>query len=352
MVMKRQVFVSYAHADNLPMDDNVPGWVSLFVDKLERSLPRHSGGATVEIWMDHRLEPQRRVDAELRRRIRESAIILAFMSPRYLASHWCKMEMATFVEEVGGGVSADRVFLVELLPTELDARHEATRDLRPVKLWEKTVTNPEAETKGWPVPDVRGDRDYWKEVNNLSGLLARQLAAMDLISGSAIANVGIPSPPSIQPGSPAPEPTGSGLLNIVVHAADDEDPQLVKTTQALLGELDAIAHRAPALSPGQSHPQYRAALEDLVRGSHGVLLVYGVAPPSWVVSKHSEVSKLLAHARQGTWAGILEGPPNPKLPHHLPPRGLMVLDCRKGPCKDELFRFVEALRQQRSSDHV
>ncbi len=142
LIVKRQVFVSYAHADNQPLDADFPGWVSAFVDKLGRTVARQAGGGAVEFWMDHRLEPQRRVDAELRRRIRESAVILAFVSPRYLESEWCGKEMAAFVAEVGGGVSADRVFLVEVLPTDRDAWHASMRDLSPVKLWADSLTHP------------------------------------------------------------------------------------------------------------------------------------------------------------------------------------------------------------------
>lgn len=353
LTVKHQVFVSYAHADNLPMDDDVPGWVSLFVDKLKRTVARQAGGAAAEFWMDHRLEPQRRVDDELRRRIHESAVILAFVSPRYLESGWCKKEMTTFVEEVGGGVSADRVFLIEVLPTEREAWHGAVRDLSPVKLWADSLTHPEPKTKGWPMPDPRGDRDYWDDVNYLASVLARQLKSLDPAAGSATAEAGgkgtpplPPSLPPLAPAAPTPEPVANGPLNIVIHAADDEDPRLVDVTQALLGDLDADAYLAPASSPGQTPAQHRAAVEQLLRGSHGVLVVYGTAPPSWVQSKHTEVRKLLAIERRGTWAGLLEGPPEPKLPHGLPPRGLMVLDCRKGPHKDELNRFVQALRQQ------
>lgn len=338
--IRHQVFVSYAHADDLPIDTGMAGWVSQFVDKLGRGVARQGGGAAVEFWMDHRLEPQRRVDDELRSCIRDSAVILAFMSPRYLESAWCGQEMATFVAEVGGGQASDRVFLVEVLPTERGAWHVALRDLTAVPLWERSLTSPEPRTKGWPVPDPRGDRDFWNDVNDLATVLVRQLRVLG------------PNEPPTPPRPSAavqrpPEPLAAdGVLSIVVHAADDEDRQLVADTQALLGELDADAYLAPPISPGQSPADHRAAVEQLLRASQGVLVVYGAAPPSWVQSKHAEVRKLLVMERRGTWAGLLEGPPVPKLPHGLPPRGLMVLDCRQGPRKEELGRFVQALRQQ------
>ena len=248
------------------------------------------------------------------------------------------------------------MFLVELLPTPREAWPQATSALTPVVLWEQSLTDPEPMTKGWPVPDVRGHPDYWDRVNYLSSVMARQLADLGTVDRSP-EPMPAPVAAGTSPAASAAEPRAlelapGGPLSIVVHAADDEDPQLVGDTQSLLAELDADAYLAPGLSPGQTPAEHRAAVEQLVRGSHGVLVVYGAAPASWVVSKHSELRKLLALERRGTWAGILEGPPAAKPPHGLPPRGLIVLDCRNGPRKDELGRFVQALRQQQGTRSV
>jgi hypothetical protein len=174
LAVTRQVFISYAHADDLQMDVDFPGWVSLFVERLKNAVVRHAGGANVTFWMDHSLEPQRQVDDELRRRIRESAVILAFISPRYLESMWCRKEMDTFVAEVGGGGTGDRVFIVEVLSTKRESWHVALRALSPVVLWRNTLVRPEPFTLGWPVPDPRADRDYWSSVSDLASVLSRQ----------------------------------------------------------------------------------------------------------------------------------------------------------------------------------
>lgn len=343
--VKRQVFVSYAHADDAPMADNSPGWVSQFVDHLQRTVLRQAGGVDIGFWMDHRLEPQRHVSDELRQRIRDSAVILVFLSPGYLASKWCLQEVTDFVAEVGAGGADNRVFLVEVLPTERERWHVALRELSPVALWTQTLARPEPRTKGWPVPDARGDRDYWDEINDLASILARQLRVL----GPAA------SPPAsgtlAQLVTPASSPNAVGdVLSIVVHAADDEDEHLVKDAQDMLSELDADPYLAPRLGPNETPAQHRTAVEQLVRSSDGVLVVYGLAPPSWVQTKHAEVRKLVALDRRATLTGLLEGPPAPKLAHGLPSRGLMVLDCRAGVHKDELGRFVRALLEQRAAN--
>jgi hypothetical protein len=197
--------------------------------------------------MDHRLEPQRRVDDELTKRLRGSVVILSLISPRYFEPEWCRKEMDTFVTEVGGGVSTDRIFMVEVLPTERENWHAAVRDLSPVKLWQSGLTNPEPKTLGWPVPNVRADREYL----------------------------------------------------------------------------------APTMASGQNPAEFRQQFDAQLKSSHGVIVIYGTAPPNWVQAKYGDVRKVLALHRKGTWAGLMVAPPDPKAPHGLPLRSLMVLDCKQ-----------------------
>ena len=344
--MPAQVFISYAHADDRPFDEDAPGWVSYFVDKLINAVGRHAGGSQVDFWMDPRLEPQRRVNDELRRRIRESRVILSFLSPRYLESVWCREEMATFVAEVGGGVSADRVFLVEVLPTERSRWHTAIQDLSPVTFWTKSLTRPEPRTLGWPLPNVKGDRDYWDEINSLASILARQIRNLPPepatpTQAPATATPSPPPPPS-GPGSDAP-------LSVLINA-DPLDRDLGKQAQEILGELDVDAILAAQPLPGQPPAEYRQQLEATLQDSHGVLIIYGTAPPTWVQAQHAHARKVLAQVRKGLWGGLLDGPPLDKPDSGLPPRNLMILPCRQGICREPLDRFVQALRA--GSAHV
>jgi TIR domain len=338
--VSRQVFISYAHADNLPMDEKAPGWVSDFVDKLQRAMARQSGGGAIEFWMDHRLEPQRRVDEELCRRIRESAVILAVMSPRYLESVWCQREMATFVQEVGGGVSADRVFMVELLPTERSRWHPEVQDLTAVKFWHAGLTQPEPQTLGWPLPDVKGDRDYWGEVNTLATRLARQLQTLPVDLPPAPPATATPA--AVAAPAPVTSPP-DGPLTLLISTESADEP-LATEAQTLLAELDADAYLHTPPAENEPPADYRANFERQLHDSHGVIVVYGQAPRTWVQAKFGEIRKVLALARKGTWAGLLEGPPEPKATHGLPPRNLMVLDCKQGVNKEQLHRFLQALR--------
>lgn len=336
--MPKQVFISYAHADNLPLDDSAPGWVSCFVDKLQRTIARQAGGGAISFWMDHRLEPQRKVNDELRRTIFDSEIVLAVLSPRYLESEWCQREMQTFVEAVGAGVLENRVFLVEVLPTPRSNWHTALRDLSTTPFWTSSFVRPEPKTMGWPFPNVKADYDYWDEVNSLASILARQILNLAPLS---------PEPPVLQPSIqslPDSMPARSLPLSVVINA-DSPDNELARKAQALLGDLDVDAIIAPQALRHQLPAVYREQFESTLRNNHGVMIIYGEAPPSWVQAKYGEVRKVLANERNRFWIGLLEGPPCDKPVHGLPQRNLLLLDCRQGVTAEQLNRFVRALRE-------
>lgn len=341
-----QVFISYAHADDQPFDEELKGWVTQFVDKLQKAIAMKPGGSRVNCWMDYRLEPQRAVDPALLGRIRDSQCILAFLSPRYLESEWCRREMANFVEWVGGGKADDRVFLVELLPTPRESWHPGLQTITAIRFWESALDRPEPMTLGWPVPNPKADRAYWRELNKLASILARQIqglppipsAAASASSGSAEASHSAFAPAAAMPTSP-------GALSVVINA-DQPDRDLGKKVQDLLAGLEVDSTLAAEPSPDQKPEKYRRDLEAQLDDSHGVLIVYGLAPPSWVQAQHAFARKVLALRRSGIWGALLEGPPEGKPEHGLVSRNLMLLDCRRGLSPDPLKRFVETLRQR------
>ncbi|SMF93387.1 TIR domain-containing protein [Methylomagnum ishizawai] len=328
-----QIFVSYAHADNQLFDAGTKGWITEFVDKLEKAIGMKPGGNNAKCWIDYRLEPQRKVDEALLGHIRESRFILAFMSPRYLESEWCAKEMHAFVE-LAGGHADDRVFLVELLPTKRECWHPGVQAIAELKFWTSSLDQPDPMILGWPVPDPKGDRPYWNELNRLATIIARQIQDLPPIP---------PDPPP-PPDCPEPPTPPSGPLRVVINA-DQTDHQLGKAAQKLLDDLEVDSAIAPEPISTQIPEDYNRHLREQLEASHGVLIVYGLAPPSWVQSQHAMARKLLATQRKGIWSGLLDGPPQEKPDHGLSSRSLMVLDCRQGLSVEPLKNFVDALRE-------
>jgi hypothetical protein len=54
-----QVFISYAHIDDQPYEEGARGWVTHFVDGLQKALWQKTGDSQISCWMDHRLAAQR-----------------------------------------------------------------------------------------------------------------------------------------------------------------------------------------------------------------------------------------------------------------------------------------------------
>jgi hypothetical protein len=150
---KHDIFVSYAHVDDVPIVEG-PGWVSTFVDRLQRFLAMRLGRADAySIWMDRRLIGNEPFSDALLHNIRPSAALIIVLSPGYLQSEWCRDETNAFLETVRNKSHADRrVFIVETRPTERSQWPEAFRNLLGYSFW-KDGNNNTPLTLGFPVLD-------------------------------------------------------------------------------------------------------------------------------------------------------------------------------------------------------
>ena len=170
-----EIFISYAHADDNSLTDEGRGWVTALADRLQKSLAMQKGGGGVTVWMDHRLEPQRQVDAALADRVARADCLIAVLSPRYLESTWCRGEIDGFVKRVGE--RAGRVFLVEMTPTDRGDWLPGIRNLSTLQFWARSFEDPAPMPLGWPAPDPAGDRPYWRALNELTHFVSQQLGA-------------------------------------------------------------------------------------------------------------------------------------------------------------------------------
>lgn len=339
---KAQVFISYAHIDDQKFDEETRGWITNFVDNLIKMIGMKTGGREISCWMDYRLEPQRAVDATLHAKIEESACIVAFMSPGYLSSKWCLLEMETFVNQVGGGKASNRVFLVEILETDRKLWHDGIQSISVVKLWEKGLDQPEPMTLGWPIPNPKADKSYWRELNYLASVLARQIQNLAPTEPAPQASETV-----ADSASQAAQPAAAGPLRLIINA-DVPDRELGRQARDLLDKLDELnveAVLAAEPAANQLPAEYRNHLETQLAESHGVLIVYGQAPASWAQAQYSLASKVMSCRSAPIWGGVLDGPPPDKPESGLPRRRLKILDCRNGGIDSELKGFVETLRQ-------
>ncbi len=132
------IFVSYAHVDNEIFAGADKGWVTTLVDTLKIFLAQKIGSANAySLWLDQILPGHLPSTYNSIQYLEKSAVFLLVLSPAYLKSEQCRLELNAFLAQVGGADSG-RVFIVEYQASE---RVEVLNDLRGYTFWEADPTN-------------------------------------------------------------------------------------------------------------------------------------------------------------------------------------------------------------------
>lgn len=127
------VFVSYSHGDPSSTGDSpLKRWTLSLVGELRAEIKSvDTEFDQLHIWLDDQIDPTAALTRELRDAVKSSGILMIVMSPRYLASSWCKDELEWFREQVRSRSSEQgRVFVVRALATDEQEWPDFLRDER------------------------------------------------------------------------------------------------------------------------------------------------------------------------------------------------------------------------------
>ena len=95
---KHDVFVSYAHANNVdPFAPTDPGWVDRLHVALETILKERLNKREFSLWRDLKLQGNDMYDRKIARAVDASAVFIAITSPAYVDSAYCIQELDQFV---------------------------------------------------------------------------------------------------------------------------------------------------------------------------------------------------------------------------------------------------------------
>ena len=124
MEFETEVFISYAHLDNQPLEEGSKGWVSHFHQALEVRIGQLLGKQPL-IWRDPKLQGNDYFGDTLIDRLPGVGVLVSVVTPRYVKSEWCHKELEEFYKasENTGGVRMDnksRVFKVLKTPVAID----------------------------------------------------------------------------------------------------------------------------------------------------------------------------------------------------------------------------------------
>lgn len=92
------IFISYAHVDNISFPGQGDGWIKQFYQNLNLMLAKRFGRMdTVKIWWDSKkLDGSVLFDDSIATGIEKSAIMICLNSPGYIASNYCDKELKLF----------------------------------------------------------------------------------------------------------------------------------------------------------------------------------------------------------------------------------------------------------------
>ena len=92
MKFEKDVFISYAHMDNVPIDQGAEGWITDFHKLLETRLEQ-TIGHDVKIWRDERLTGNTEFTPEIESQFPSLKVMVSVITPRYISSDWCRKEL-------------------------------------------------------------------------------------------------------------------------------------------------------------------------------------------------------------------------------------------------------------------
>jgi hypothetical protein len=91
------LFFSYARKDNASHDGQ-PGWITAFHIELDNAIRAHGAPGDHRIFFDtQEIKSGEDWEQRIRSALRDSCLMLAFVSPNYLNSEWCRKEWQAYI---------------------------------------------------------------------------------------------------------------------------------------------------------------------------------------------------------------------------------------------------------------
>jgi hypothetical protein len=276
---EHDIFVSYAHVDDLPFADMAggqersTGWVSILVRHLKNELAQKVGRAeAVSVWFDsHNLRGNHSLLDEIGTRLERSAILVAVLSSGYAASEWCQQEADLFARAPGD--LSRRVFIVEKAPLEIgDAPPPAFAGRRAYRFWYRdSAEQPRTFASPVPRPD---EIDYFRQIEDLARDLRDQCRGMSgLPVGGAVPAAAITHSASPPPQPPSVAPDATAVL--LAEVTDDLEFKREEVRRYL-------EQQGTSVLPDDSYPlgraEFDAALESDLARSHVFVQLLGPMP--------------------------------------------------------------------------
>jgi hypothetical protein len=169
MPFNDDLFISYAHIDDRPLDD-VKGWVTSFHERLNDRLAMLLG-TELKIWWDQREQSNQYLVGMIGERISNTLLLVSIVTPRYVHSDWCRAEVQEFCEradQTGGIVIGNqpRVFKVIKTPVRAEQQPDGLNGLLSYDFFEVDANGSAREYRQEIGPNK--DLKYWAVFEDLA----------------------------------------------------------------------------------------------------------------------------------------------------------------------------------------
>lgn len=289
------IFISYGHIDNQPLFEGEQGWISLMHASLEKRLTQLMGYVP-KIFRAPRLGGNDMLSETLQTRVRNSALLLSVITPKYIQSKWCKFEVDEFIEAAEQDIGLvvghrSRIFKVVKTPVPLEKHPEPMIPLLGYDFYEVDQATGRPREFGEPF-DRETKLKFWAKINDLAHDIYDSLAVIEEMKAQP------PKPPDTVPSS-APEtssesPPQSSKAIFLAETSYDLRQERDTIKRLLSDEGFQVFPDRPFIMVKEEAES--AIQEDLDRSDFSVHLIgnsYGIIPEN---SSHSivELQNLLA----------------------------------------------------------
>ena len=162
------IYISYAHIDNLSMLGGQKGWVDLLHERLDIRLTQLLG-KRVNIWRDQKLSGNDLFHETLALRVSKSALFLAVVSPRYVQSEWCLRELEEFLSTNDRIGSRSRVLKVMKIDVPLHMQPAQLKDVLGYQFYQRDQSTARIREFDYEL-SANGtiDARYWEKLEELA----------------------------------------------------------------------------------------------------------------------------------------------------------------------------------------
>ena len=159
---KHDIFVSYARVDNEPLPGADKGWVTTLINGLKNLLGQKLGRRDAySLWMDYESRSDEPATPEIINQLENSIILLVILSPAYLESEWCRLELNTFLANICE--ESECLFIIERSEVE---RPKPINHLMGYKFW---IRNKRGQSRTLAIPKPSSEEiEYYQKLDDIA----------------------------------------------------------------------------------------------------------------------------------------------------------------------------------------